>query len=352
MLGSRKKKRGTVGLDIGSSSLKVVELQAKGGHYHLANAVLDRLSQDTIVDGAIMDSVSLSAAIEKLFADHRISTPDVATSVSGHSVIVKRVTISASTEPEMEAAIQREAMQHIRFDLSEVNLSYYVLGPASGGGFDVLLLAVKREKLQSHTAVLGQASKNPVVLDIDAFALQNAFELNYEPPQGDTIALLNLGASLMNINITRGGMPLFTRDVSVGGNQYTNVLQKALDLSFEDAENLKMGHAVEKAAPDSELPHLRSVSELLLLEVHKTFDFFRQTTSPDPIQAIYLAGGTARIKGLVELLGSEFGVPVEVIDPFRKIEVNPAKFDVERIREIAPAMTIAVGLAMRGFDAA
>lgn len=352
MFGSRKKKGGTAGLDIGSSSLKVVELRSKGGRFQLVNAAVERLSQDTIVDGAIMDSVSLSASIEKLFSEHQISTRDVATSVSGHSVIVKRVTIAASTEAEMEAAIQREAMQHIRFDLSEVNLSYYVLGQSAESGLDVLLLAVKREKLQSHTAVLGQAGKNPVVLDIDSFALQNAFELNYEPSPADTIALLNLGASIMNINITRGGMPLFTRDVSVGGNQYTNTLQKALDLSFEDAENLKMGQAIQKASPDSELPHLQSVSELLLLDVHKTFDFFRQTTSSDPIHAIYLAGGTARIKGLAELLGSEFGVPVEIIDPFRKIEISPDKFDPARIAEMGPTMAVAVGLAMRGFDAA
>ncbi|MDE3179798.1 MAG: pilus assembly protein PilM, partial [Acidobacteriota bacterium] len=170
MFGSKKRKAGgIVGLDIGSSSLKAVELKQSGGRYELASVAMERLNQDTIVDGAIMDSLSVSSAIEKLFSENRIVTSNVATSVSGHSVIVKRVTMAAATEEELEAAIQREAIQHIRFDLAEVNLSYYVLGPApAGNGLDVLLLAVKREKLENHTGVLGQANKTPLVLDIDA----------------------------------------------------------------------------------------------------------------------------------------------------------------------------------------
>ncbi|MGH9404965.1 MAG: type IV pilus assembly protein PilM [Terriglobia bacterium] len=354
MFGSGKRKRqGLVGLDIGSSSVKAVELRPKHDGYELVSLAVDQLSQDTIVDGAIMDSLSVSNTIEKIFTDHKITQAKVATSVSGNSVIVKRLAVTAATEEELEAAVQREAVQNIRFDLEEVNINYYVLGPAAAGNrLDVLLLAVKREKMQSHASVLNQANKVPVVMDIDAFALQNAFELSYDPPPDQTIALLNIGASIMNINITRGGMPLFTRDVSVGGNQYTDILQKELRLSFEDAEKLKMGVALPHLPSEAELPHLRSISELLLLEIQKTFDYFRQTTSPDPIQAIYLAGGTARIHGLIELLKSEFGIPVEILDPFRKVQVNPGKFDPAFVSELSPRMTVAVGLALRGFDAA
>jgi type IV pilus assembly protein PilM len=349
----KRKAAGLVGLDIGSSSVKAVELKQRNDRYELVSLAMDRLGQDTIVDGAIMDSLSVSATIEKIFDENKIAPSRVATAVSGNAVIAKRLTVNVSTEEELEAAVHREAMQSIRFDLSEVNINYYVLGPAAaGGGLDVLLLAVKREKMQSHTSVLSQARKTPVVLDIDAFALQNAFELSYEPPPDQTISLLNIGASIMNINITRGGMPLFTRDVSVGGNQYTDILQKELNLSFEDAEKLKMGQQLPQVSQDAELPHVRSISELLLLEIQKTFDYFRQTTSSDPIQAIYLAGGTARIKGLADLLKAEFSVPVEIIDPFRKIQVNPAKFDPAFISEMGPRMTVAVGLALRGFDAA
>lgn len=349
----KKKPAGLVGLDIGSSSVKAVELRQKSDGYELVSLALDRLSQDAIVDGAIMDSFSVSAAIEKIFVENKMQSARVATSVSGNAVIVKRITVNAATQEELEAAVQREATQSIRFDLGEVNINYYVLGPAAAGsGLEVLLLAVKREKMQSHANVLSQANKTPVVLDIDAFALQNAFEMSYEPPPDQTIALLNIGASIMNINITRGGMPLFTRDVSVGGNQYTDILQKELNLSFEDAEKLKMGQSLPQVPADAEAPHLRSISELLLLEIQKTFDYFRHTTSSDPIQAIYLAGGTARVKGLPDLLKAEFNVPVEIIDPFRKIHINPGKFDPAFVSESAPRMTIAVGLALRGFDAA
>ncbi|MGH9326506.1 MAG: type IV pilus assembly protein PilM [Terriglobia bacterium] len=348
----RKKSSGLVGLDIGSSSIKAVELRLHNGHYELSNLAVGELNPDTIVDGAIMDAPSVSGVIENIFTGNKIASSQVATSVSGHSVIVKRIAVGASNEEELELAIQQEALQNIRFDLDEVNLNYYVLGPSAANMLDVLLLAVKKEKIQGHTNAIALANKTPVVIDIDAFALQNAFEVNYDPPPDQTIALLNIGASIMNIDVTRGGMPLFTRDVSVGGNQYTDILQKELDLSFDDAEKLKMGGELPNITPDVAAPHLRSVSELLLLEIQKTFDFFRHTTSAESIHAIYVGGGTARIKGLCDLLRTEFEIPVEIIDPFRKVHSNPGMFDSSFIAELAPRMTIAVGLALRSFDAA
>jgi len=345
------KRKGLVGLDIGSSSVKVVELRKKGEGYELVNLGMEGLGPDTVVDGAIMDSFTVSTAIETIFSQNKIKTRNVATSVSGHSVIVKRISVHAPSEHEVAAAIPYEAQQYIPFDMADVNLSYQVLGPAiAGPGFDVMLVAVKRDKILNHTNVLSQAGKIPTVVDIDAFALQNAFEVNYEPPPDRMIALLNIGASIMNINILRGGVPLFTRDVSVGGNQYTDTLQKELDLSFDDAEKLKQGKAVANVTPEQAAPHLRSVSEILLLEVQKTFDFFKQTTSAENIQQIYVAGGTARIEGLVDLLREEFNIPVEIMNPFQRVEVNPAKFDPGYVQEIAPRMSVAVGLALRSFD--
>jgi type IV pilus assembly protein PilM len=345
------KQKGVVGLDIGSSSVKVVELKKKGDGYELLNLGMEPLGQDTVVDGAIMDSFTVSTAIETIFNQNKIKTKNVATAVSGHSVIVKKISVNAPTEEEVANAIPYEAQQYIPFDMADVNLSYQILGPATAGpGYDVMLVAVKRDKILNHTNVLSQSGKTPTVVDIDAFALQNAFEVNYEPPPDRMIALLNIGASIMNINIVRGGVPLFTRDVSVGGNQYTDTLQKELDLSFDDAEKLKQGKEVGTATPEQAAPHLRSVSEILLLEVQKTFDFFKQTTSAENIQQIYVAGGTARIEGLVDLLKEEFNIPVEVMNPFQRVEVNPSKFDPNYIHEIAPRMSVAVGLALRSFD--
>ena len=343
------KPKGLIGLDIGSSSIKAVELKQKGAAYEVVNLGLEALGQDTVVDGAIMDSLAVASAVEKIFTESKIKTKNVATSVSGHSVIVKRITVGAGTEEELAAAIPYEAQQHIPFDMSDVNLSYQPLGLAPNG-MEVMLVAVKREKILNHTNVLSQAGKTPIVVDIDAFALQNAFEMNYEPPLDTTVALLNIGASIMNINIIRGGVPLFTRDVSVGGNQYTDTLQKELDLSFEDAEKLKQGQEMPNVSPEARAAHMRSVSDILLLEIQKTLDFFRQSTATENIQQIYVAGGTARIEGLVDLLKEEFNIPVEILNPFLRISVDPAKFDTAYIHEIGPRMTVAVGLALRSFD--
>src|SRR5271170_768400 len=202
--------------------------------------MVSRRSRRTPVDGAIMDAPSVAKAIGDIFEGQKIKRQNVCTSVSGHSVIVKRVTLPFMSEDELYDRIQVEAGQHIPFDIADVNLSHQVL-EALDTQMDVLLVAVKKDKILNHTNVLAQAGRVPVVVDIDAFALQNCFEVNYEPDASQVVALLNIGASVMNINIVRGWTPLFTRDVSVGGNQYTDALQKELDLSFEDAEKLKMG---------------------------------------------------------------------------------------------------------------
>lgn len=351
MFGS--KQRSLVGLDIGSNSIKAVELKSSKAGYELVSFGLEPLPADTVVDGTIMDAPAVASAITKIFDEQKIKTKNVATSVSGHSVIVKRITLPYMTEEELYDRIQAEASQHIPFDIADVNLSYQILEQMDTQ-MDVLLVAVKREKILNHTSVLTQAGKTAAVVDIDAFALQNCFLANYQSDvaQGmeQTIALLNVGASVMSINIMRGEIPLFTRDVSVGGNQYTDALQKELDLGFEDAERLKLGESVSGVSEEQKASILRSVSDILILEIQKTFDFFRATASGENIQRIYVAGGTARVPGLVELLREEFAMPVEELYPFRKVTINTAKHSEDSIRELAPRLAIAVGLALRSFD--
>ena len=342
-------KKPLIGLDIGSSSIKAVELKGSKHGHELVSFGLEPLAQDTVVDGAIMDAPLVAAGISSIFDQQRIKTKSVATAVSGHSVIVKRVSLPAMTEEELYDRIQAEASQHIPFDIADVNLDYQLLESVEGQ-MDVLLVAVKKDKILNHTNVLAQAGKTPMVVDIDAFALQNCFEVNYDPDPGQTVSLLNVGASVMNINIVRGGAPLFTRDVSVGGNQYTDALQKELDLSFEDAERLKKGDTIAGVAEEQRTTILRSVSDILILEIQKTFDFFRATAAGENIQRIYIAGGSARVPGLVDLLREEFAMPVEELYPFRKIVINPGRHSEEEIRDLAPRLAIAVGLALRSFD--
>src|SRR5246500_204440 len=343
------KTKSLIGLDIGSSSVKGIGLKKTKEGYELVSHGIETLAQDTVVDGAIMDAPSVAEKIVSIFDTQKIKAKDVATSVSGHSVIVKRVSMPLMTEEELFDRIQSEASQHIPFDIADVNLSYQLL-EATENQMDVLLVAVKKDKILNHTNVLAQAGKTPVVVDIDAFALQNCFEVNYEPDPSQVVALLNVGASVMNINIVRGWTPLFTRDVSVGGNQYTDALQKELDLSFEDAERLKKGDTLPSVTDEQKQQILRSVSDILTLEIQKTFDFFRATASGENIQRIVVAGGTARVPGLVDLLREEFAMPVEELNPFRKVLVNPGKHSEDQIREMAPRLAIAVGLALRSFD--
>jgi type IV pilus assembly protein PilM len=254
------------------------------------------------------------------------------------------------SEGELAEGITTEASQHIPFDIADVNLDFEILNPGDmGPQMDVLLVAVKKDKILNYTNVLSLAGKAPAVVDIDAFALQNCYEYNYEPAPGTTVALLNLGASVMNINIVKGTTPLFTRDVSVGGNQYTDSLQKELDLSFDDAEALKLGQRVGTVSEDAKLPILQQVTEIIVLEIQKTFDFFRATAAGEHIERIYLAGGSSRVPGLIEALRSEFSMPVEVLNPFQRVSAASVA-EQELIDQNAGQLAVAVGLALRSFE--
>jgi type IV pilus assembly protein PilM len=339
-----------VGLDIGSSCIKAVELKKAKGEIQVSTLGVEPLAADIVVDSMIVDSGSVSGAIAKIFNEHKIKSKLVATSVSGHSVIVKKITTHTMSDAELAETINTEAAQHIPFDIADVNIDYQILSDdPTAPQMDVLLVAVKKDKILNYTNVLNLAGKNAAVVDIDAFALQNCYEYNYEPAPGTTVALLNLGASVMNINIVKGTTPLFTRDVSVGGNQYTDSLQKELDLSFDDAEALKLGQRVGTVSEDAKLPILQQVTEIIVLEIQKTFDFFRATAAGEHIERIYLAGGSSKVPGLIEALRSEFSMPVEVLNPFQRITTaNVAEAGL--IDQNAGQLAVAVGLALRSFE--
>jgi type IV pilus assembly protein PilM len=340
-----------VGLDIGSSAIKAVELTKSKNSYQLSGFSYESLGPDAVVDGAIMDAPAVAEGIKKTFLTGKFKMKAVATGVSGHSVIVKRVVVPAATPGEVAASIQWDAEQYIPFDITDVNLDYQVVGPgvtpSEEAGMEVLLVAAKKDKIQNHTNVISLAGKDPDVVDIDAFALQNVYEANYSVDPNKTVALLNIGASLMNINITKGGMPLFIRDVSVGGNQYTDILQKELQLNFQEAEDLKLGRT---GGSEVEMvqPLLESITDLLITEVQKTFDFFRETYPSETIDQVFISGGTAHMPGLAERIETAFSCPTSVLDPFRSITVGP-KVSAVRVTSLGPALAVAVGLALRGF---
>jgi type IV pilus assembly protein PilM len=346
-------KKNLVGLDIGSSAVKAVELARKGPALQLLNLGFENLQTDTIVDGQIMELNNVSNVIAHIFSEHQIRTTRVAAGVSGHSVIVKNIVLPHMSDEELQESFSWHAEEHIPFDIGDVNLDYE-LTSRSSESLHVLMAACKSDKINNVKQAIQLAGKQPVVIDIDAFALQNCYEVNYQPRQGEIVALLNVGAATMNINILNGTRSIFARDASVGGSQYTGLLQKELGISFEQAESVKRGMALpEGVEPKPIQPIIEAVSETLALEVKKTFDFYRTTAqeSEVTIQKILLAGGGSKLPGLPEFLAERFDIPVEVFDPFRQIEVDATKFDPDYMREIVPEMAVAVGLALRGVEA-
>jgi len=342
-----------VGVDIGSSSVKAVELRGKGGDFQLLSLGYEGLQPDSVVDGQIMELNAVSTAIGNIFNEHKIKTTKVAAGVNGHSVIVKNIVLPQMTEDELQESFAWHAEEHIPFDISDVNLDYHVTG-STPDAIQVLLAACKRDKVANLKQTIQLAGKQPAVIDVDAFALQNCYELNYDPQPGHIVALLNIGASTTNINILNGARSVFTRDASFGGNQYTSLLQKELGLTFDQAERVKRGMPVPDDVEHREIePILDTVSDILALEIQKTMDFYRATVEDgeSAVQQILVSGGGSKLKGLVEFLSKRFEMPVEMFDPFRKIRVDSRGFDPEYMREIVPEMAIAVGLALRGVDA-
>ena len=234
------KSKNVVGLDIGSSAIKLVELkEKKGGNYSLVKLGTERLSPEAIVDGSIMDSSMVVDTIQRLNTDQSVKNSNYATSLSGHSVIIKKITLPAMSPEELAESIQWEAEQYIPFDINDVNLDYVPLtAPGAGDNIDVILVAVKKEKINDYTSVISQTGKMPVLVDVDAFALQNCYEVNYEVDEGKVLALVNVGASVTNVNVLSGSTSMFWRDITFGGNQYTDAIQRELSLSFEQAEEL------------------------------------------------------------------------------------------------------------------
>jgi len=344
------KSKAVVGLDIGSSAVKAVELKQTGKTYKVTAFAIQPVPPDSIVDGAIIDGAAVADAIRRVFENKNFKTKEVAASLSGNAVIVKKISLPVMTEAELAESIYWEAEQYIPFDIQDVNIDYQILDAGAGGEggtMEVLLVAAKKEKIADYTGVISQAGRTPIIVDVDAFALQNAYEVNYGLEKEQVVVLLNAGASAININIVTGDQSVFTRDISMGGNSYTEAVQKELNLPFESAEQLKRGQTVEGISGDDVAPVLQSMNENVLLEIQKTFDFYKASATSDRIDRIVLSGGACRVGGFVEALTERFNTQVEMFDPFKKIAFEPAKLGVGDAEGLAPAAAVAVGLALR-----
>ena len=341
--------KGLVGLDVGSFAVKLVELkEKKGGEYQLQRLGIEPLSSEAIVDGSIMDSSLVVDAIQKLGDETGVKNSNYATSLSGHSVIIKKIDLPQMSPEELAESIQWEAEQYIPFDISDVRLDYVLLNDdGMGDQMEVLLVAVKRDKVNDYVSVISQAGRVPAMVDVDAFAIQNCYEANYDLDPMKVVALINMGAGVTNINILARGTTVFWRDISFGGNQFSEALQREFNLSYEQAEGLKRGNPVNGHDSAAAAPVLESVAGEMAGEIQKTFDFFGATSTDGTVDELVLTGGCSMTQGLIPVLRDRFGVPTELMNPLRRITYKESDFNSEWLQSIAPMMAVSIGLAVR-----
>ncbi|SEA65179.1 type IV pilus assembly protein PilM [Desulfuromusa kysingii] len=343
-------KKDIVGIDVGSSAVKIVRLRESRGTYHLENIGIMPLASETIVDNTIMDSTAIVDSVSNLLKAMKVKTKRVATSVSGHSVIIRKISLPLMSEAELEASIQWEAEQYIPFDISEVNIDFQILGPDARdpSQMNVMLVAAKKDFVDDYTSIFVEAGLEPIVMDIDCFAVENMFDYNYGFVDNEVVALIDLGASATSVSVLRGDTSIFTRDIQTGGNLISEELQKRLGVSAEEAERAKLGDRnIADVDPDSVDEILVDAVENLVQEVQRSLDFFSATSSDDQVSKIYLTGGVSNSVKVKDALEERLGIPIDRVDPFRNVKINEKEFDSEYLEAIGPMFSVAAGLAMR-----
>jgi type IV pilus assembly protein PilM len=345
------KKDHLIGLDIGSRSIKAAEIiETKRGRTLKRFGIVD-LPQGAIEEGSINDAETVAESIRQLFKSYSIKENNVAVSIGGYSVIVKKINVQTMAEQQLQETIHFEAEQYIPFDISDVNLDFQILGEneTNPGQMSVFLVAAKKEMVNDYINLVNLAGLNPCIVDVEAFALQNTFEANYDI-QNDNIALIDIGASKTSLNILKGSSSVFMRDVSLGCGQINQKIMSLIDCSFEEAEQLKHGDQPDRLTPDDLKGIISTVVSDWCTEIRRALDFFYSTYPEDQIKKIVLSGGGANIVEFRQLLAAEASAEVETINPFKNFNVDAKSFDNSFIRQIAPQAAISMGLAMRKVD--
>lgn len=347
------KSKKILGLDIGSFALKLIELKRKKKgkevKYELVSLGYEPVPYQSIVEGSIMDSTAVADAISHVFYETKTKTNSISFGVSGSSVIVKRIEVQRLSPGEMHEHILWEARPHIPFTPEEVNVDYEIIESPDihPDRVGVILAATKKEKLNDYLNVIAIANKNPEIVDLESFAILNSVMANYEMYHDRSIAIINIGASITNVVIAKNGNPIFVRDIAFGGNQFTDLIQKELNLKYEKAESVKKGRQVEGVSPAAVKPVINLIFSELKSEIKKTFEFYRSNTTEGRIDNILLSGGTSNLESIIDFFSQEFDIPVEIVNPFNNIEINEKKFDLDFIKEMAPVFNVSMGLALR-----
>jgi type IV pilus assembly protein PilM len=354
------KKNQLVGLDIGSHAIKIVEIEETKNGKILKNFGMICLPREAIVEGAIKEIEIVSSALKNLYKNLKIANKNVATSISGYSVIVKKISIAKRGQSELESTIQDEAEQYIPFDIHDVNLDYEILlaeedesgkkeeeEKEQNSLMDVMLVAAKKDIVEDYESLLHLTGLNPVILDVDAFALQNAFELSSEKIAG-CYALVNVGAEELGINVIKDGVSIFTRDSSFGGLQINEGIMSKFDVQYEEAEKIKLGGTKLESEDQGKLEEVfTSVVSGWVNEIKRALDFLVTTYPDQTIEKVIISGGSCRIPGFKKYLEMETEIPVTELNPFSNLQINEKNFDTKYLSYVAPQAAVAVGLALR-----
>jgi type IV pilus assembly protein PilM len=346
-----KKRKALLGLDIGSQHVKVAELQEGPTGFILKNFGLAQLPPFAFQEGSIRDPGIISKTIQALMANMMIKNKHTAVSISGHSVIVKRIQVPPMPPEDLKASLYREAEQYIPFDPAEVYMDFETVPNQKevSEKMEVLLVAAKKDIVQHYVNLLSEAGLIPALVDVDAFAITNAFALNYPEEEGP-VALVDIGASKMNIHVVRNHVPIFSRDAFLGGRQLTEGIQSRFNLGFDEAECIKLGAELKK----EQLAELESLALPLInnwaKEIKRALDFLSATQPEQAARKVFLSGGSSRLPGFSHLINQESQIPVFELNPFTRLKYDPDKIHPEYLQAVAPQAVIAVGLGIRSLE--
>jgi type IV pilus assembly protein PilM len=341
------KKQTLVGLDIGSHTIKAVELEAQSNKtYRLAHWGISPPLAEAIVDGEIMDRQLVTDAISNLLDSRGIRSRQVVAAVSGRAVIVKKILMNKLAPEDAKQAVYWEAEQHVPYDVNDVSLDFEILGPAPNDPkqMQVLLVAAKKDMVLSFSDLIREAGLTPLIVDVDSFAAQNALEANYDFGPDEVVAILNIGAEITNIDITKGGVPYFTKDLQLGGNTFVEATQRKFNLSQSEAAAVVRG---ESSVGLEVAPVIESACDSLAIALDRAQAYLRTAGEAGSVTRIVLCGGSALTPGLVDFLNRRFNVPAEIANPLSRISYDPALFAGQDVLKVAPLLTVGIGLALR-----
>jgi len=339
------RKKRTVGIDIGSGLIKLVVIDHSKGEPELVKVAITPILADAIVEGEVMDPGIVADAIRGLFVTAGVKQKNVVAAVGGRDVIVKKIQMDRMKENDAREVIRWEAEQHVPFDMENVELDFQILDPAGEGlQMSVLLVAAKRELVENKVSLLTDAGLIADLIDVDAFALHNAFEINHPDAMQGMVGLLNIGHEVTNINILEDGVPVLTRDLAIGTRRFREDLQRERGLASDEAE--KLLQSLERSPVLD--PYVESRGEEMAVGIERAAAFLQTSSRGGAAMAkIYMSGGGSRIPGLAEVLAARLGVPVERANPIQNIKVRDGVFESLAVDEVVPLLMLPVGLALR-----